>query len=286
MNTAVITGVSSGIGLGIARVLSQHGWLVFGSVRKRADGERVQRELGDRFVPLEFDVTDGAAVNRAADLVRDRLQRQTLSGLVNNAGVAVPGPLLHQPIEDFQQQLDINVVGVLRVVQAFAPLLGADPALSGRSGRVVNISSVGGRLAPPFLGAYAASKHAIEGLSESLRRELMLYGIDVVIVGPGAVATPIWDKAQEVDLAPYAHTDYVESMKTFRDAALKDGRAGFPPERVGDVVLRALTVSRPRVRYAVVPKSLVNWTLPRLLPRRWIDRLIASRLKMNSANRR
>jgi NAD(P)-dependent dehydrogenase (short-subunit alcohol dehydrogenase family) len=286
MDTAVITGVSSGIGLGIARVLSQHGWLVFGSVRKRADGERVQRELGERFVPLEFDVTDGAAVSRAADLVRERLHRQTLSGLVNNAGVAVPGPLLHQPIEDFQQQLDINVVGVLRVIQAFAPLLGADPALSGRSGRIVNISSVGGRLAPPFLGAYAASKHAIEGLSESLRRELMLYGIDVVIVGPGAVATPIWDKAQEVDLAPYAHTDYVESMKTFREAALKDGRAGFPPERVGDVVLRALTVARPRVRYAVVPKSLINWTLPRLLPRRWIDRLIASRLHMKGATRR
>ena len=224
MATAVITGVSSGIGLGIARVLSQHGWSVFGSVRKRADGERVQRELGERFVPLELDVTDGGAVSRAADIVRERLHGRTLSGLVNNAGVAVPGPLLHQPVEDFQRQLDINVVGVLRVIQAFAPLLGADRALSGPSGRVVNISSVGGRLAPPFLGAYAASKHAIEGLSESLRRELMLYGIDVVIVGPGAVATPIWDKAQNVDLAPYAHTDYVESMKTFREAALKDGR--------------------------------------------------------------
>jgi len=280
MDTAVITGVSSGIGLGVARVLCQHGWLVFGSVRQREDGERVRRELGERFMPLEFDVTDVAAVKRASDIVRERLNRQTLHGLVNNAGVAIPGPLLHLPIEDFQRQLDVNVVGVLRVTQAFAPLLGADRTLSGRRGRVVNISSVGGRVGFPFLGAYVASKHAIEGLSESLRRELMLYGIDVVIVGPGAIATPIWDKAQEVDLAPYADTDYFEYLKTVRDAMLKDGRAGFPPERVGQTVLHALTATRPRVRYAVVPKSLINWTLPRLLPSRWLDRLIATRLNM------
>ena len=169
-------------------------------------------EFGANVTPLLFDVTDEAAVAEAARKVDDGAGRRHAVGLVNNAGIAVAGPLIYLKIDDFAQQLAINLTGQLIVTQAFAPLLGADRARQGEPGRIVMISSVGGRNALPFAGPYAASKFAVEGLSESLRRELMLFGIDVVMVAPGAVATPIWDKA-EVDITPFANTPYAAASK-------------------------------------------------------------------------
>lgn len=275
MRSVVVTGTSSGIGWGTASVLIRNGMHVFGSVRKQQDADRLIAEFGSAFTPLMFDITDTAAVRAAAELVRERLGGATLFGLVNNAGIAVAGPLMHQPIDEFRYQIEVNLVGALIVTQAFLPLLGADRALRGAPGRIVNISSVGGQNAAPFIGAYAAAKHGLEGLSESLRRELMLYGIDVVIVGPGAVATPIWDKAEQIDTAAYAGTDYDAVFQHFGEYFVREGRKGYPPERIGEVILQALTVPKPRVRYAVVPQRFRNWTLPRLLPRRIVDRIIA-----------
>jgi len=203
MKSVVVTGVSTGIGWGAAKVLIQKGFRVFGSVRKQADADRLSQEFGPNFVPLIFDVTDEKAVRKAAAQVEKALEGQTLAGLVNNAGVAVAGPLLELPIAEFRQQIEVNLTGVVIVTQAFAPLLAAGPARKGVPGRVVNISSVGGRNGNPFLGPYVASKFAIEGLSESLRRELLLLGVDVIIVAPGAVATAIWGKAKDDDLVPY-----------------------------------------------------------------------------------
>jgi hypothetical protein len=223
-------------------------------------------------------VTDGEAVRRGAGEVARALGGARLAGLVNNAGIAVPGPLELLPAEDFRRQLEVNLVAPLVVTQAFLPLLGADPAGRGAPGRIVMVSSVAGRSAAPFLGPYAASKHGLEGLSESLRRELMAYGIDVVIVGPGTVATPIWDKAEGLDPGLAAGTVYQEPLRRMRAYALKLGRAGWPPERIAEVIHRALTAARPRVRYAPVAGRLQNWTLPGLLPRRFIDRLIAKGL--------
>src|ERR671922_263694 len=177
MKSVVVTGVSTGIGWGIVKVLLQKGFRVFGSVRKTQDAERLSEEFGENFVPLIFDVTDEAAVQAGARQVREQLKGETLFGLVNNAGIAVPAPLIHQDTDDFRHQLEVNLVSVLIVTKAFASLLGADRSLQGKSGRIVNISSVGGKNGGPFLGPYAASKHGLEGFSESLRRELMLYGI-------------------------------------------------------------------------------------------------------------
>src|SRR6266478_3297954 len=191
--------------------MTAKGFRVFGSVRKQADAERLQAELGERFSPLIFDVTDAAAIAHAAAEVRVALAGGRLWGLVNNAGIAVAGPLLETSPDEFRQQLEVNLVAPMVVIKAFAPLLGTDRTLTGPPGRIVNISSVGGRFAAPFVGLYAASKHGLEGLSESLRRELMLYGIDVIIVGPGAIATPIWDKAENIDTSPYANTEYGEA---------------------------------------------------------------------------
>jgi NAD(P)-dependent dehydrogenase (short-subunit alcohol dehydrogenase family) len=278
MHNVVVTGVSTGIGWGILKVLIGRGYRVFGSVRKAQDAERLSREFGELFVPLIFDITDEAGVHTAAQQVRLQLNGETLFGLVNNAGVAVPSPLMHQPIQDFRKQMEINLIGQLIVTQAFLPVLGTDHAMRGGPGRIINMSSVSGRSGYPFLGAYAASKFALEGFSESLRRELMLYGIDVIIVGPGSVATPIWDKAEELDISIYADTGYAEAIRRIYKYMIEDGRNGFPPERVGEIVLHALTTPKPRVRYAVVPGNPVRQFMQGLLPRRVIDRIIARNL--------
>jgi NAD(P)-dependent dehydrogenase (short-subunit alcohol dehydrogenase family) len=275
MHSVVVTGVATGIGWGTTKVLVSKGIHVFGSVRKTQDAERLSAEFGSAFTPLQFDLTDEAAVHAAARVVRERLNDQTLFGLVNNAGIAVPGTLQHLSVADYRFQLEVNLVGQLIVTQAFLPLLGTDTTLIGKPGRIINISSVGGKIGAPFLGAYVTSKHGIEGFSESLRRELMVYGIDVIIVAPGSVTTAIWDKAETVDLTVYADTPYADAIQKFRHHALTSGRRGYPPERVGNVVWQALTASHPRTRYAVVPQRLLNWTIPLSLPRRFVDRMIA-----------
>lgn len=278
MRSVVVTGVSTGIGWGILKVLIQNGFRVFGSVRKSQDAERLTKEFGEAFVPLIFDITDEAGVQTAAQQVHEQFNGETLFGLVNNAGVAVPSPLMHQPIEDFRKQMEINLIGQLIVTQAFLPLLGTDRSLKGNPGRIINMSSVSGKGGYPFLGAYAASKFALEGFSESLRRELMLYGIDVIIVGPGSVATPIWDKAEDLDISIYSGTEYAEAIRRIYKYMIEDGRNGYPPEKVGEVVLHALTTPKPRVRYAVVPGNPIRQFIQRLLPRRVIDRIIARNL--------
>jgi len=275
VQSVVVTGVSTGIGWGIAKVMTAKGFCVFGSVRKQADAERLKAEMGDRFTPLIFDVTDEAAGGRAAAEVGAALGNERLRGLVNNAGIAVAGPLLEASADDFRRQLEVNLIAPLTVTRLFAPLLGTDRARAGAPGRIVNISSVGGRFAAPFVGLYAASKHGLEGLSESLRRELMLFGIDVIIVAPGSVATPIWDKAEQIDLTPYRNSPYFEIIKHFRDYMIAEGRKGWSSERLGEVVCEALTAARPRTRYSPVAGRFQNWTLPTTLPARLVDRIIA-----------
>jgi NAD(P)-dependent dehydrogenase (short-subunit alcohol dehydrogenase family) len=277
MRSVVITGTSTGIGWGTAKVLIGNGFRVFGSVRKVTDAERLAAEFGPNFVPLVFDVTDEAAVKAAADQVRAALAGEKLSGLVNNAGVAVAGPLLELPIEDFRHQIEINLIGVVITTQAFAPLLGVDRKLTGSSGRIINIGSVGGRNAVPFLSPYNASKFAMEGLSESLRRELLPFGVDVILIGPGAVATPIWGKAEQIDVTPYRNTPYAVPLERLRNYMLGMGKKGLPPERIGEAVLLALTAPKPKVRYAVSPQPLQDF-VARTFPRRFVDRMIGGRL--------
>lgn len=277
MKSVVVTGSSTGIGHAAAKELLARGFRVFGSVRKAADAERLRAEFGPQFVPLVFDVTDEAAITRAAAEVRTALGGETLFGLVNNAGIAVAGPLLHLSLDEFRNQIEVNLTGQLAVTQAFAPLLGADRALKGEPGRIVMISSVGGRNASPFVGAYNASKFALEGLSEALRRELMLYGIDVIIIGPGAIATPIWEKADEVDVTRYANTDYAAALNAVKKYMLDLGAKGLKPEAVGALIADVLTRRNPKVRYAIVPSWVENLMMG-LLPKRRLDRIIAGRL--------
>jgi len=280
MKSVVITGASTGIGKDTARILIENGYRVFGCVRKQKDADQLKSEFGEAFVPLIFDVTDEAAVHAGAKQVREMMNGETLFGLVNNAGVAVAAPIIHLLVDDFRKQLEINVTGQLIVTQAFAPLLGADHSLKGEPGRIINISSASGRNGSPFLAAYSASKHALEGLSESMRRELKLYGIDVIIVAPGPIKTPIWDKAEQVDPDQYKHTDYYESGIKFQKYTIKNGRNGLPVESVSKVILQALTTAKPSVRYSVTPKPFIAWIMS-MVPRRIIDNIIAKNLGFN-----
>lgn len=273
----VVTGVSTGIGKATAEVLLARGFQVFGSVRSAVAADAAQKALGSRFVPLVFDVTDEAAIARAAGLVKKTLGSEPLAGLVNNAGIAVGGPLQMVRVEDFRRQLEVNLVGPLLVTQAFLPLLGAEKGFQGKPGRIVNISSVGGKVSVPFLGPYGISKHGLEAFSDSLRRELQLFGIDVIVVGPGAVATPIWDKAEAADSGPLAGTVYDGPVRKFQDYFIADGRKGLPPEAIGKVVWKALTLEKPKARYAVVPNWLGS-VIPLLLPKRALDRILARNL--------
>jgi NAD(P)-dependent dehydrogenase (short-subunit alcohol dehydrogenase family) len=281
MKSVVVTGVSTGIGWGCVKVLIASGFHVFGSVRKQADAERLENEFGSAFTPLIFDVTDEAAVAAAAKEVEAALGGETLLGLVNNAGIAVPGPLLELKVEDFERQLAVNLAGPLIVTQAFAPLLGVDRSRHGAPGRIVMISSVGGKNAAPFLGAYCASKFGLEGMSESLRRELMIFGVDVIVIGPGTIATPIWEKADAADFEQFAATAYAPALARIKGYMLANGRKGLPPERIGQVVTTALTAAKPKTRYAVTPDPLQN-LLTLTLPKRFVDGVIARRLGLKT----
>lgn len=276
--SVVVTGVSTGIGWGAVKVLTGKGLHVFGSVRKQADADRLKGEFGEAFTPLLFDVTDEAAVRSGARQVEAALDGATLAGLVNNAGIAVAGPLLHLPVEDFRKQLEVNLTGVVIATQAFAPLLGAEGPRRADPGRIVNISSVGGRTGNPFLAPYNTSKFGLEGLSHALRRELLPFGVDVIVVAPGAVATPIWDKADEVDPTPYANTPYAAPLDRLRAYMLELGRTGLSPEAIGEVIHTALTAPGPKVRYTVSPSPFQVFMSEKVLPPRTLDRIVGKRL--------
>ena len=274
----VVTGVSTGIGFETMRLLISKGIRVFGSVRKQADADRLQKEMGDHYVPLIMDITDADAIQRAGDKVGALLDSDRLGGLVNNAGLVVSGPLLHVRPSEFRRQLEANLIGPLMVTQAFAPLLGTDSKRRGPVGRIVNISSSVVKVVPPLLGPYVASKWALEGMSEALRRELMLFGIDLVIVEPGTTNTPLYDKGEKEDLSEFEPTPYWEAIKNFQKYIVNEGHHGLPPARLAEAVFTALTTTRPKVRYAVIPQHFKNWTLPRLLPTRMLDRAIAKQM--------
>ncbi|MFN3212838.1 MAG: SDR family oxidoreductase [Henriciella sp.] len=282
MKTVVITGASTGIGRSTAEYLANRGWQVFAGVRKEKDGAALT-EADDRIEPILLDVTNPEQVDAAVETVRAALNGQKLAGLINNAGIANMGPLAVQPLDQFKAHFDVNVFGLLRASQAFAPLLGMDESLAGKPGRIVNITSVGGRLASPFLGAYTATKHAVESMTDSLRRELVIFGIDAIAVGPGAVKTPIWDKAEDANRSnPYANSPWAKPIELFSETMLEGGRTGLAPEVIAKTIERALTARKPKARYAPVPNKLTNFTLPMLLPKRTVDGVFWKRFGMQA----
>jgi NAD(P)-dependent dehydrogenase (short-subunit alcohol dehydrogenase family) len=255
VKTALVTGASSGIGAAAAARLVRSGWRVLAGVRNRGDAPEGTEEV-------LLDVTDDEQIQAAAEQVEE------LDALVNNAGVALAMPLEHVPLDELRRQLEVNVVGQIAVTQAFVP------ALRRAHGRVVFVGSIAGKSALPFLGPYAASKHALEAVADSLRMELRPWGIGVTIVEPGTIRTPIWGKgaAKADELANERSEElYGERIAAFRKVAAERGANGAPPEAVAEVIERALTSSRPRARYLVGRDAWLRAGVERL-PTRARDR--------------
>ncbi len=271
--TMLVTGASTGIGEATVLHLRELGFDPIAAVRKDEDAERLE---GQGLRTTRIDVTDADQIAAA----RDALGDEPLAGLVNNAGIAVAAPLEFLPVDRLRQQLEINLVGQVAVTQAFLP------ALRRGGGRIVNVSSIGGRVAPPLVSAYAASKFALEGVSDSLRRELRGQGVDVILIEPGGVKTPIWTKATRLademigeDMPPEAERLYGRMIEAVRARTRRiDEESGIEPREVAEVIGTALTARRPRTRYLVGRDAKVRALMARVLPDRVMDRLIGRAL--------
>ncbi|HWO16477.1 MAG TPA: SDR family NAD(P)-dependent oxidoreductase [Solirubrobacterales bacterium] len=275
MKSVVITGASTGIGRATALRLDAKGWRVFAGARKEADADSLREAGSERLVPLMLDVTDAGQIAAAARTVEEQVGKTGLDGLVNNAGIAVPGPLETLPIDDFRRQVDVNLTAQVAVTQAMLP------SIRRARGRIVFITSIGGLMAFPMFGAYHAAKFGLEAVGDVFRQELRPWGIKVSVVEPGSIATPIWergmDEADAVEArAGDGHADlYGKSIAAYREVAMRTAARGIPPEKVAIKIEHALSARRPRTRYLVGADARGQALAIRLLPDRLVDRLIA-----------
>lgn len=272
MASVLISGASTGIGRATALRLARAGWTVLAGVRDESAGEALRAELdgqGPQLLPVPLDVTNPEQVAAAAQAVEQHPDGQGLAGLVNNAGIAVAGPLELLEPEEWRRQLEVNVIGTVALTRAMVP------ALRRARGRIAIVSSVGGRVATPYLGPYCASKHALEAIADSLRVELHRSGVGVTLIEPGAVATPIWDKgradADSFEVPPALAEHYGHVPGALRSAIDDSERRGIPPERVAAAIERALTARRAPSRTLVGVDARVQLLLRTVLPDRAFD---------------
>ena len=275
----MITGASTGIGYACALHLDRIGFRVFAGVRRDEDAERLRSAASERLTPVTLDVTDAESIRAAAGQVESDLGAEPLVGLVNNAGIAVSGPVEFLPIAEIRKQLEVNFIGQVAVTQAFLARLRRD------RGRIVNIGSVGGEVALPFLSPYAASKHAMEGFTDSLRREVEPLGVHVAVIRPGAIQSSIWERgnaaADEIigDLPPEAMQVYGDRVRGARAAANQRAGEAIPAQAVADAVESALTADKPKTRYVIGRTGKALVALERWLPDRAFDRLVARAMR-------
>jgi NAD(P)-dependent dehydrogenase (short-subunit alcohol dehydrogenase family) len=273
MKTALVTGSSSGIGRATVRRLDQAGWKVFAGVRKEEDAAALREESSARLEPLILDVTDPEAIAAAAERVG--AEPGGLDGLIDNAGNAVAGPLEALPIEDFRRQVELNLIAQVAVTQAMLP------AIRTARGRVVMVSSMGGRVALPLTGAYHAAKFGLEAVGDSLRQELAPWGIRVVLIEPGSIDTPIWKSGQEDadDLlersAPGMGELYGAMIERYRKVVQDTAERGIPAEKVAAKIEHALEARRPKARYLIGIDAQVMARLKPLVPTPVFDWMIA-----------
>lgn len=276
----VITGASTGIGAACALHLDRSGFAVFAGVRKSEDGVALQKGASDRLVPLELDVTDSAGIQKSRAVVSEVTKERGLFGLINNAGIAVVGPLEAVPISDLRQQLEVNVIGQVAVTQTFLPLIRQ------ARGRIVNIGSIAGLSTMPLMGPYSASKFALEAITDALRLELQQWGIHVSIIEPGAIATPIWNKSaieaaeREAAIETELRTLYKPLVAAVRKVVGKASKRAISPDVVARVVEDALTAATPKTRYRVGTDAKLRALMVKLLPDRLSDKLLTAILKL------
>lgn len=280
MKSIMITGVSSGIGWSTANLFLSRGYMVFGSVRKQADADRLQEELGANFYPLIFDVADLKAIQASYLEVKAILGDKPLDCLVNNAGVSVNGPMAYIALEEFSQQLDINVLGLVRVSQTFLPLLGFDNDLP--KGRMINIGSGAGRVTRPFMAPYAASKHAVEAISDGFRRELLDFGIGVTIIEPGPIQSEIWNKAKAESaeqINKYKDTPYERIYAKMDKAVQGMEGAALDASIVANLIYDIAEGKKNKTRYLVAPKKWLFWLAIHVFPDKFLDKMFQKQFR-------
>ena len=278
MKSVVITGTSTGIGYATSKLFIEQNYHVFGSVRNDIDAERVSSELGVNFTPLKFDVTNESSVKESVKIVEKHLNGQKLAGLINNAGLGVIGTIQSLTAEQFKYQFDVNLLGVFHCCQAYLNLLGADRSLNGNPGKIINISSISGEIGMPFMSAYNMSKFGLEGFSEGIRRELLMYGIDVVVIAPGPVKTPIWGKInKKEEIKRYDNSDYRESLSKAMKMTEKMEQVGVEPRVIAERALSIVENTKSSTRYRIDPTRIQNILL-QLFPKRMADKMIAKRM--------
>ncbi len=268
----VVTGASTGIGRSIAEELSQNGYKVFATVRKESDFETLSK-LSTNLIPIKMDVTDHESIIKAHEVIKDYLGEKRLYSLINNAGIAVGGPMELINIDEVKKQFDVNYFGVLDTTQIFFDLLDKN------NSKIINMSSVGGKIASPFMGAYNSSKFALEAMSDSLRREIFDTNIEVVVIEPGMIATPIWDKADEIDIEKYKDSSYVKYIEKAKKHAVDEGRKSAPVEKVSQRILEVLSRKSNNSRYWVSGNPLLEVFIPRVLPDKILDFIVKKALK-------
>ncbi len=275
----LVTGSSTGIGRATAIELDRAGFRVFAGVRKEADAESLRAEGSDRVNPITLDVAKPVSVSEARRTIEVEVGEDGLAGLVNNAGIGSGGPIEHMPMSEFRKVIDVNLTGSVAVTQALLPLVRR------AQGRIVFIASIGGRIAYPFMSPYHASKFGLEGVADSLRREIRPWGVKVIVIEPGLIATPIWEKGNETavairkSLSAEGRRDYGDVLDAFAKVMLETGERGLPPERVAKVVRRSLTKRFPDTRYRVGMDARVAFAVSRVIGDRAFDRVIARMLK-------
>jgi NAD(P)-dependent dehydrogenase (short-subunit alcohol dehydrogenase family) len=275
VRSALITGASTGIGRETSLWLDARGWRVFAGVRREEDAESLREAGSDRLRPLILDVTSAEQIAAAADRVGEESEGAGLHGLVNNAGIAVPGPLETLPLADFRRQMEVNLTSHVAVTQAMLPSIRA------ARGRIVFNTSIGGLMAIKMFGAYHASKFALEAVGDVFRQELAPWGIGVSIIEPGSIATPIWERGVgEADTLIERSSEeekalYPRYIARYQKVAKAAAARGIPPEKVAATIEKALTSPRPRTRYLVGLDARGQALLARLLPNRATDRLIS-----------
>ena len=277
MKNIVITGVSTGIGYAAALRLTKASHTVFGSVRNEDDAKRLQTELGENYHPLFFDVTDSNAIQDAVEYVTNIVGDNGIDALINNSGIALGGPILELPVDIFRKQFEVNIFGIVSVTQAFSKLLGAYKGAT-HNGKIIMISSVAGKRSYPFVGPYSASKHALEGMSDALRRELMLYDIDVILVEPGPVKTDIWKKTPDLENNIFLKSDFEPALRKFNGMIKIFEKKGLDADVIGKCIEKIIISNSPKTRYVLSPNKLRDHILPGLLPDRWLDKAMSKAL--------
>ena len=287
MRSVLVTGVSTGIGKAIAEELLNNDFFVIGSVRKKEDAKYFEDNYGKNFKKVIFDVTKKKEIETAKKEVEKILSenKSYLCSIVNNSGIALGGPVRYLDVDIFRKQFEVNFFGLIEVTKCFLDLLIENNKYEMKN-KIINIGSISGKRAYPFVAPYTSSKHALEGFSDALRRELLIHNLDVILIQPGPIKSAIWEKAPSIEDNPFLKTEYEIPLRKFFKGYIQMGMNGLNPQIIGQRVVKILMTNKPKTRYVITPQKIKNYLMPGFLPDRWVDRLTGKMLGLIKKNKK